>query len=122
MDSKKRKASFQLSPYTNDEDFMVSAGRENEASQNRRIARAQAKPDFVTYGGKYTNLFAGAKLFPDLPKEQACEKMASLNASFQESLKRVLERDSAKDLRFLFTQYTTHLESILKETPINGKD
>lgn len=120
MDSKKRKAASQLSPYTNDEDFTVSAGRENEASQNQRIARAQTKPDLVSYGGKYTNLFSGTKLFPDLQKQYVPEKMSSLNASFVDAVKRVLEKDSAKDLQYLFAQYTTHSGGISKDTPSNA--
>eukprot|EP00866_Antonospora_locustae_P001546 jgi/Antlo1/1546/46 len=114
MQGKKRKATSQLSPYSNDEDLVTHAKILQPGLQTRKIAHARIESPAATYGGKIARMFSGVDLFPDIRKkdEDARNKVSSLNKCFLRSVTRVLDTDASKDLTFLFEQYEKHLRNI----------
>ena len=124
---KKRKATSQLTPHNEEE---ISDEKEiiNEPICDRK--RASIKKQIETVDTEaLKGVFATNKtvkpadLFkPENKKESAPnqiktgnDKVSGLNLSFYKSIAKVLEKQSNKDLRFLFKQYTKFLEDILEE-------
>ncbi|KAL0263988.1 UNVERIFIED_CONTAM: hypothetical protein PYX00_011013 [Menopon gallinae] len=114
MQGKKRKATSQLSPYSNDEDLSVQTSTHQTAAPVPRVACARAERPATSYGGKFARMFSGVDLFPDIRRreEDTRDKVSSLNKCFLRAVTTVLDTDASKDLTFLFEQYSRHLQGI----------
>ena len=115
MAAKKRKADFQLSPHTRDEDVVGLPEKAEHGAHvvQQRIAHVRKRPESISYGGRFTGVFAGKELFSGLESSgEAQRERSALNQCFLDAVKRVLQTDTSKDLSFLFEQYTLHSKAI----------
>lgn len=114
MQGKKRKATSQLSPYSNDDDLAAHTKTPQPDVPVRKVARARIESPAASYGGKVARMLTGVDLFPDIRRKDSDtrSKVSSLNKCFLRSVTRVLNTDASKDLTFLFEQYAKHLRNI----------
>lgn len=112
---KKRKAKEQLTPYSPDiqeEDVLEEALEERS---ERPVRKAKVKKNVPLEKSSLKGIFGNVSLTsrPKSPKRSEREEMmAGLNSSFLKSVRLVLEKQSNRDLRYLFEQYNSFIRDI----------
>lgn len=124
--NKKRKATDQLSPYSQDlpenehipfEEAVSSTEPVQANFKKAKAKRANSASDLSGLKG----IFGNANLTPDMnaaEKKQDSnytkeEMISGLNKSLLKSIKMILGKQSNKDLRYIFEQYSKFLKDIL---------
>jgi len=116
---KKRKAQEQLSPYSQDVTNEESEQRADQDKAARPSRRAKVKKGDALVKPTLKGIFGNVSLGGDPKISEKTEKdemMAGLNSSFVKSVQVVLERQSNRDLRYLFEQYSNFLSDIEKNS------
>ncbi|KAF9765049.1 Nucleoporin nup61 [Nosema granulosis] len=111
--NRKRKAEDQLSPYSRDIDTIEMKEETPKPEEQKIKKRAKATiggrkggvsdPDSIK--GLLTSVQIVKPVVPD-------DKISGLNKSFVEAIRKVVERESNKDLSYLFDQYKKYLAKI----------
>lgn len=132
MQNRKRRATSQLTPENLDEP---------EHTEEQLITPKPRKQ--IQKSGELINALKGKILFPDLIKNMdrrleaekvelknhadvdskkqvhidsgKSSKISALNRSFLKVIKTITEKESCKDLRYLFSQYEEHMNNISKK-------
>lgn len=117
---KKRRAEEQLSPYSHEPADTSPCTETVPQSENtgvrkmraRRNKEPQSKESLKGIFGKVSLTTPAAKTLP----VAAQEMIAGINRSFLKALNRVVERQSSKDLTYLFRQYEKFIKEIKQNT------
>lgn len=116
---KKRKAQDQLSPYSQDlptEEVEEDIRHEKESRPPRRARVKKGESlDKPSLKGIFGNISIADE--PKISeKTERDEMIAGLNSSFLKAIQIVVEKQSNKDLRYLFEQYSNFLSDIEKNS------
>lgn len=110
MNNRKRKATSQLSPYsTADSDPDTIEEKPGEMVVPRKIARVNKGA--THFNGEVAKFFKGIDLMKGVVES---EKIASLNACFINAVKKIVQVDESKNLKYIFEQYSKFIEEIQK--------
>lgn len=112
---KKRKAQEQLSPYSQDVPNEESDQKPDQDKVPRPSRKARVKKDAPLDKPSLKGIFGNVSLGGEpkiSDKTEKDEMMAGLNSSFVKSVQIVVDRQSNKDLRYLFEQYSNFLNDI----------
>lgn len=115
---KKRKAQEQLSPYSQEpanDEFSKEYVEKEDLSQKKvktRKGRSLERPELK---GIFKNVALAASPQATAKSEKG-EMIAGLNSSFLKAIQLVLEKQSNKDLRYLFEQYNLFMKDIEENT------
>lgn len=108
--NRKRKAEDQLSPYSHDIDTIEMREETPKHEEQKIKKRARA-----TIGGRKPGVSDPESIKGLLTSVQIVkptisdDKISGLNKSFVDALKKVIEKQSNKDLTYLFEQYKKYL-------------
>ncbi|KAM0680771.1 hypothetical protein GINT2_001044 [Glugoides intestinalis] len=113
--TRKRKARDQLSPYSQDSiEYTLDQGGDQETEKRpERIASAGRKAEVEKPSLK--GIFGNIKLTEKKGETTYSEKAAmisGLNNSFLQAVKSILEKQTNKDMRYLFDQYDKFMKDI----------
>ena len=115
---RKRRAEDQLSPYSQDLFDPVPAKPSAECDTREpavQVRRARARMNRDSQPANKSALkgiFGRVSLTEPKGEQDTKDLMAGLNRSFLKALGRVMDRQSNKDLRFLFSQYEKFVSEI----------
>lgn len=112
---KKRKAPEQLSPYSQDsldnENHHETINERNEISPRKAKTKKDQKLEKPSLKGIFGNVVLTEN--PNTEnKSEMNEMIAGLNNSFLKAIQTVFNKDSSRDLRYLFEQYNKFMKDI----------
>lgn len=113
--TRKRKAQDQLSPYSQDSiEYNLEQGDEQETTlrpERRACAGRKAEIEKPSLKGIFGNVKLTEKKAGKVYSEKAA-MISGLNNSFFQAVKSILEKQTNKDMRYLFDQYDKFMKDI----------